>query len=366
MIFISDIDCKLTGSEATYQNGIYFNDTKGVSTYYCNHGIASKQGCNIEGKWALVGEVVYTDSGEVFLCDNSVAGYTSFNGLKGCVSSDGSAKKFQEVWQEGNVMKRCSWTYSGSRIADSKVLQYACVRDSQVIPEFKILQKYGKYEKCARNEKGDLEIRYLTAEEVAQHEKRKTKRIDLREFFAAGGRGALESINSFNDSIPFLGNPPTSEPSPPTTSEASIPPTSGNSALNPEPSAGSPTSEGAEELGLTPSTSELQIFIGDQNPNTKDSLPVEGVQMKEENNEETETFTKNESCVDSVPFCAKLASYCSDFEKYQVVDGHADKSSSGTVEELQQLNIGSPAAGLNIPHRQISPCEARKFSKLSK
>lgn len=41
---ISDVDCQLQGSSATYQNGVYFNDTNGISTYYCNHGVVSKQG----------------------------------------------------------------------------------------------------------------------------------------------------------------------------------------------------------------------------------------------------------------------------------------------------------------------------------
>ncbi|KAE9550430.1 hypothetical protein FO519_006345 [Halicephalobus sp. NKZ332] len=294
------VDCKLTGSEATYQNGIYFNDTKGVSTYYCNHGVVSKQGCTLEGKWVLVGEVVYADSGEAFLCDNSATGFTSFNGLKGCVAADGSAKRFQEVWQEGSVMKRCSWTFGPNGISDSKVLQYACVRGSEIIPEFKILQKRnGNYEKCAKNENGDLELRSLTFEEVSQHEKRKMKRIDLSEYFASGGRG---------------------------------------------------------ETTANPSTSELQIFIGEQNPNPNpnESLPVEGVQLKEAINEESQKSIKNSSCVDLVPFCSKLASYCSDFEKYHVVDGHVEKSTSGAIEELQEL---SNLSGLNI-HRQINPCEA--------
>uniref|UniRef100_A0A7E4UM29 Ig-like domain-containing protein n=1 Tax=Panagrellus redivivus TaxID=6233 RepID=A0A7E4UM29_PANRE len=292
------LECQLTGSSETFASGTYFNDSTGISTYYCNHGHPSKQGCHLDGKWALVGEVVYTDGGEPLLCDSS-AGYAVFNGLLGCTLEDGTVKKFQEVWRENDSMKRCSWTYDHTGINDSKIVSYACARgDEEVVPLNKVLQtEDGTYEKCAKDAAtGELHIRPLTEDELIVYIKRKNLRIDLSEYFARGGRGRVESFTAKPQAAPAAVPAPAAAP-------ALLP----LLPIAPFEVAPAPPSD---------------VYIV---PEANDDFVRQTTRILQQATEAPST------CADLVPFCGRLTAYCPNFDKYDLING-----TNEAVEVYQQ------------------------------
>uniref|UniRef100_A0A914XVH5 Uncharacterized protein n=1 Tax=Panagrolaimus superbus TaxID=310955 RepID=A0A914XVH5_9BILA len=368
------VDCQLQGSSATYQNGIYFNDTNGISTYYCNHGVVSKQGCTIDGQWALVGEVVYSSNGEAFLCDSSST-YSSFNGLKGCILPDGSVKRFQEIWKDEDVMKRCYWKNGPSGPSEDVIISYACIRGEEIFPENKIIQREnGIYEKCVRGFDGELGFRKLNDKELKEFIKRKTLRLDLSEYYANGGKGNIER---------FADAPLSPSPSPSSSPSASA------DATPTTPSTETSTNAAATDSSSPPSTSiassstsssTISAKKSQESPASEPSFPPmddimkesltvsEATQVTINNNSPSSTASSstlrtNESCIDLVPFCSQISSYCPDFDRYQMIDGEtgAGKDTiSSAIIELQDLvsgNLGKDKNG----HRPISPCEARMF-----
>ncbi|KAH7718956.1 Protein F25E2.2 a [Aphelenchoides avenae] len=183
------VDCQFEGK--TYPNGGYFTSRSGVSSYYCNQGVVTKQGCLVEGELVLVGDVRYVND-RPLLCEQRDE-MTQLGRTLGCDLPDGRFKRYMEVWQDASVMKRCSWTSSEEGII-SEVTPFACVDGKEQIPLNRIIQRpNGDYFKCASDGLDGLELRALTKDESEDNLKKKTLRNDLVEYYGNGGRGGFSA-----------------------------------------------------------------------------------------------------------------------------------------------------------------------------
>uniref|UniRef100_A0A915DB28 Abnormal cell migration protein 18-like fibronectin type I domain-containing protein n=1 Tax=Ditylenchus dipsaci TaxID=166011 RepID=A0A915DB28_9BILA len=180
------VDCQFEGKNIG--NGNYFQSKSGLSSFYCNHGVVTKQGCLLSGNLILVGDVRYLND-RPFL-------------LIGCDLPDGKFKRFLDTWRDGSVMKRCSWLATVDGITQSQIVPFACVDGKETVPLNKIVQKTnGDYQKCAHSDENDLvlEMRSPTPEELDDHLKKKTTKLNLVEYYGIGGKsGALEKFHASN------------------------------------------------------------------------------------------------------------------------------------------------------------------------
>ncbi|KAI1723120.1 hypothetical protein Ddc_07315 [Ditylenchus destructor] len=143
------VDCQYEGK--TIANGNYFQSASSLSSFYCNHGVVTKQGCLVNGSLILMGDVRYIND-RPFLCEQSDQ-LTSFNGLIGCDLPDGKFKRFLETWREGSVMKRCSWLATVDGITQSQIVSYACMDGKEPTTKLNLVEYHG-----AGGKSGDPEI----------------------------------------------------------------------------------------------------------------------------------------------------------------------------------------------------------------
>uniref|UniRef100_A0A914DZ99 Uncharacterized protein n=1 Tax=Acrobeloides nanus TaxID=290746 RepID=A0A914DZ99_9BILA len=190
------VDCKF--EDMWHDNKEYFNSTNGVSFYYCNHGVISKQGCFIGDKYAIVGEVVYINSKPV-LCDLTNK-YTEFGNLTGCTLENGNFKKFSENWRDGGTMKRCTFTFGPEGINASVIQSYACIHNGEVVSLNQIVEeKDGTYWKCASIGEDSIKMRELSSSELEEYLHKKSWRLSLMEYYAIGSHHNRDSNSKEKD-----------------------------------------------------------------------------------------------------------------------------------------------------------------------
>lgn len=98
-------------------------------------------------------------------------------------------------------MKRCSWntttSTTGSPTRQSLITPYACVDASEQIALNQVIQRTnGDYVKCAEvaSSRDGLAMRGLTADELAAHLMRKTRNLNLIEYYGTGARSSTQQL----------------------------------------------------------------------------------------------------------------------------------------------------------------------------
>ncbi|KAK0405027.1 hypothetical protein QR680_017767 [Steinernema hermaphroditum] len=221
------MDCTLDGD--SYPHDSVFNSSDGINLYYCKHGFLEKRGCFVNGEFVAVGDLTYTGKKPVF-CGRE-RGLSTFGKYTGCTLKNGTVIRFKETVEEGPMMRRCLWTYTGKEINGTKLEAYgrsppeewearideiasACVdkESGRRIFAEKYLQKGALHTvlKCSRNADGTLELRQPSTEEFLQYANSALSYNLLLSEIARGGYGNVEWIERLSldsagcaDRIPF-------------------------------------------------------------------------------------------------------------------------------------------------------------------